>query len=120
MKALLPAEWLPISMTVIFLRGGSKGRPIEDPKSTRPKKKKNLSQTEAIKILCLLQKLSSYEKYMYHEQQNKCYPPPKGFYLPISKLHTILAVANLLAHNNITIKLLCASKFGIAKIECSF
>ena len=27
----------------------------------------------------------------------------KGFYLPISKLHLILAVANLLAHNNITI-----------------
>ena len=29
--------------------------------------------------------------------------PPKGVYLPISKLHSILAVANLLAHNNITI-----------------
>ena len=28
---------------------------------------------------------------------------PKGVYLPISKLHFILAVANLLAHNNITI-----------------
>ena len=28
---------------------------------------------------------------------------PKGVYLPISKLHSILAVANLLAHNNITI-----------------
>ena len=27
----------------------------------------------------------------------------KVFYLPISKLHSILAVANLLAHNNITI-----------------
>ena len=25
---------------------------------------------------------------------------PKGVYLPISKLHSILAVANLLAHNN--------------------
>ena len=25
---------------------------------------------------------------------------PKGFYLPISKLHLILAIANLLAHNN--------------------
>ena len=35
-------------------------------------------------------------------QQNKCYPPPpKCVYLPISKLHSILAVANLLAHNNI-------------------
>ena len=27
---------------------------------------------------------------------------PKGVYLPISKLHSILAVANLLAHNNIS------------------
>ena len=26
--------------------------------------------------------------------------PPKGVYLPISKLHSILAAANLLAHNN--------------------
>ena len=36
---------------------------------------------------------------MYHRQQNKCYPS-KGVHLPISKLHSILAVANLLAHNN--------------------
>ena len=28
--------------------------------------------------------------------------PPKGIYLPISKLHSILAVVNLLAHNNIS------------------
>ena len=27
---------------------------------------------------------------------------PKGFHLPISKLRSILAVPNLLAHNNIT------------------
>ena len=27
---------------------------------------------------------------------------PRGVYLPISKLHSILAVANLLAHNNIS------------------
>ena len=27
---------------------------------------------------------------------------PKGVYLPISKLHSILAAANLLAHNNIS------------------
>ena len=33
-----------------------------------------------------------------HRQQNKCYP--KGVYLLISKLHSILAVVNLLAHNN--------------------
>ena len=29
--------------------------------------------------------------------------PPKGVYLTISKLRSILAVPNLLAHNNITI-----------------
>ena len=40
----------------------------------------------------------------------------KGFYLPISKLHSILVVSNLLTHN----KLLCASKFTMAKIERSF
>ena len=27
---------------------------------------------------------------------------PKGVYLPISKLHSILAVANLFAHNNVS------------------
>ena len=45
----------------------------------------------------------------------------KGFYLPISNLHSILAAANLLAHDNITIiKLLFASKFATVKIEFSF
>ena len=39
--------------------------------------------------------------YVYHQQQNKCYR--KGVYLPISKLHSILGVENILAHNNITI-----------------
>ena len=38
---------------------------------------------------------------MYHQHQNKWYP--KSFYLSISKLDSILAVPNLLAHNNITI-----------------
>ena len=28
--------------------------------------------------------------------------PPKGVYLPISKLHSILTIKNLLAHNNIS------------------
>ena len=36
---------------------------------------------------------------MYHQQQNKYYP--KGVYLPISKIHSILAVANLHAHSNL-------------------
>ena len=39
---------------------------------------------------------------MYHRQQVN--GTPKGFYVPISKLYSIYAVANnLLAHNNITI-----------------
>ena len=56
---------------------------------------------------------------------SKIYGTPKGVYLPISKLHSILAVVNLLAHNNLTIswhnhKFLWASKFATAKIERSF
>ena len=40
---------------------------------------------------------------MYHRQQKKCYLIAKVLInLPISKLHSILAVANLLAHNNIS------------------
>ena len=39
--------------------------------------------------------------YMYHRQQNKWYP--KRFYLSISKLHSILPIANSLSHNNITL-----------------
>ena len=35
---------------------------------------------------------------LYYRQQNKCYPI--DFSLPISKLHSIVAVVNLLAHNN--------------------
>ena len=38
----------------------------------------------------------------YHHQQNTWYPP-KGVFLPFSKLHSISAVANLFAYNNITI-----------------
>ena len=48
---------------------------------------------------------------------------PKGVnfkLVHISELHSILAVANLLAHVNLfTVMLLWASKFGAAKIECS-
>ena len=55
------------------------------------------------------------EPNMYHRQQNKWYPQsvnlictiaskingtPKGVHLPISKLHSIVAVANLLTRNN--------------------
>ena len=45
----------------------------------------------------------------------------KCFYLFISKLHSIFAILNLLAHNNITISYsLFASKFASAKIERGF
>ena len=42
---------------------------------------------------------------------------PKGVYMPISKLHSILAVANLLAYNNVWLR---ASKLATTKKECSF
>ena len=45
---------------------------------------------------------------------------PKGTKMPISKLHSILAVANLLAYNNFMVMLLWASKFATTKIKCSF
>ena len=32
----------------------------------------------------------------------------KGVYLPISKLHSILAIANLLAHNNLWLRYITA------------
>ena len=52
---------------------------------------------------------------MYHQHQNKwC---TKGVYLPISNLHSILAVANLLAH--ILVYVLMGSEFGTAKIKCT-
>ena len=58
---------------------------------------------------------------MYHRQQNKCYPPPKGVYLPISKLHSILAVANLLAHNNTSQICYCGQiSLQSAAVNCSF
>ena len=53
-------------------------------------------------ILRLTFSFADHENYIYgfvhHHQQNKWYP--KGVYLPISKVPSILAVANLLAHNN--------------------
>ena len=45
---------------------------------------------------------------------------PEGVYLPISKIHFILIVPNLLAHNNLWQVLIWASKFATAEIECSF
>ena len=59
---------------------------------------------------------------LHHRQQNKCYPPlPKGVYLPISKLHSILAVANLVAHNNISQICYCGQiSLQSATVDCSF
>ena len=44
--------------------------------------------------------------------------PPKGVYLPILKLHSILAVANLLAHNNIS--QICYCGQISLQVNCSF
>ena len=47
--------------------------------------------------------------------------PRKGVYLPISKLHSILAVANLLVHNNISQICYCGQlSLQSAAVNCSF
>ena len=47
--------------------------------------------------------------------------PPKGVHWPISKLHSILAVANLLAHNNISqIYYWDQISLQSAAVNCSF
>ena len=47
--------------------------------------------------------------------------PHKSFCLPISKLHSILAVANLLAHNNISQICYCGQiLLQSAAVNCSF
>ena len=45
--------------------------------------------------------------------------PSKGVYLPISKLHSMLAVANSLAINNLWLYHMQVAKFATAKIEWS-
>ena len=46
---------------------------------------------------------------------------PKGVYLPLSKLHSILAVANLLAHNNKSqICYWSQISLQIVAVNCSF
>ena len=46
---------------------------------------------------------------------------PKGVYLPISKVHSILAVANLLAHNNKSRFCYCGQiSLQSAAVNCSF
>ena len=57
--------------------------------------------------------------FMYNQQQSKWYP--KGVYLPISKLHSILAVANLLAHNNISQICYCGQiSLQSTAVNCTF
>ena len=47
--------------------------------------------------------------------------PPEGVYLPISKLHSILAVANLLAHKNKNQICYCGQiSLQTAAVNCSF
>ena len=46
---------------------------------------------------------------------------PKGVFFPISKLHSILAVANLLAHNNKSQICYCGQiSLQSAAVNCSF
>ena len=47
--------------------------------------------------------------------------PHKGVHLPISKLHSILAAANLLAHNNINQIWYCIQiSLQSAAVQCRF
>ena len=47
--------------------------------------------------------------------------PPNGVYLPILKVHSILAVVNLLAHNNISQICYCGQiSLQSAAVNCSF
>ena len=55
----------------------------------------------------------------YH--RSKINVTPKGVHLPISKLHSILAVANLLAHNNKSQICYCGQiSLQSAAVNCSF
>ena len=60
--------------------------------------------------------------YIYSEEvvNSKINSTPKGVYLLISKIHSILSVANLLADNNLWLCYYMCKKFATAKIECSF
>ena len=59
----------------------------------------------------------SYLADFFHYKQNKCYPQS----LPISMLDSIFAVANLLAHNNISQVYYCGQiSLGSAEVNCSF
>ena len=52
---------------------------------------------------------------------SKIFVTPKGVFLLISKLHSILAVANLLAHNNVSQICYCGQiSLQSAAVNCSF
>ena len=65
---------------------------------------------------------ASFESREYKGTINsKIYVTPKGVYLPISKLHSNLAVANLLAHNNKSQICYCGQiSLQNAAVNCSF
>ena len=46
--------------------------------------------------------MKKYDQFGRVPLKSKIHGTPKGVYLPILKLHSILAVTNLLVHNNIT------------------
>ena len=56
-----------------------------------------------MKYICTIINLKKHNQFLQCTIASKINSTPKGVYLPISKLHSILAVVNLLAHNNITI-----------------
>ena len=60
----------------------------------------------------------------YKYNASKINVTPKGVYLPVSKLHSILAVANLLARNNKSQVCYCDNLLEIslqrAVVNCSF
>ena len=57
--------------------------------------------------------------FRYHA--SKINVTPEGVYLPISKLQSILAVANLLSHNNISQICYCGQiSLQSAAVNCSF
>ena len=56
-----------------------------------------------------------------HTITSKIIVTPKGVYLPISKLHSIIAVVNLLAHNNKSQICYCGQiSLQSAAVNCSF
>ena len=90
-----------------------------------------ISVTSTVSYTCSLKLFENYTgKATYATSQyivvlftiaSKINVTPKGVYLPISKLHSILAVANLLAHNNKSQICYCGQiSLQSAGVNCSF